>query len=45
VKQLQWQQVEGAYSKNISVEEFTKGVYWMEVNGGGERKRVQVIKQ
>jgi hypothetical protein len=45
VKQMQWQQVEGVYSKNISIEEFTKGVYWMELNGSGERRRVQVIKQ
>jgi len=45
VKQLQWQQPEGVYSKTVSVEELVKGVYWIEMRSGGENKRVQVIKQ
>jgi hypothetical protein len=45
VKQLQWQQPEGVYSKTVSVEELVKGVYWVEMKSGGEGKRVQIIKQ
>ena len=45
VKRMQWQQPEGVYTKNISVEELMSGVYWLEMKSGGESKRLQIIKQ
>ncbi len=45
VKRLQWQQLQGAYSKTIPVDELVKGVYWLEMKSGGESKRLQLVKQ
>ena len=45
VQRIQWQQPKGAFTRNISVQTLTKGIYCLEMHSAGEKKRIQLIKQ
>lgn len=45
IKQQTWQQGAGVFSRTVNIDELSPGIYWIELTGGGQQQRQQLVKQ